>query len=545
MDCPLSQQDTLQFIEVTLKQKANNEFDPFLNECQTYVWEWYIPEHIVRFGIPSLNSLWVSNHDNNIKLATMLERVHPDDVEKIFVRQNSPIYRSDKMFEVDLRLNVAAELKPDGTSSGQYEWYGFRGKIVRRDEQGKPAYLRGVAINIDHRVKVQMKLLSTKDRQIQTQRQHVEYCLGVMQEFKAFISNLASHADGIITGEMQGTREERLREIYMLKQQGEHLMELIDRASHVAGGQVRDTDNEVTRISLWEHLAELQQVYSLRMPQGMKVYFSNLYDDVTIYANDKLLDLMLENVVNSQMHNTRNGYLTLTYRLLNPDFIQFCVTCTESEAQFGNLEMVLTEGGMSLSFCRLLAKRLFGEVEVKQTEDRRLHYMVTLPVDARQIISPAGNSTPGVTPIREAVNGMDDDLLSDNDADAGLSELAVDQPADIQVSVLVGSNDSPELFQNQHLFNVIHFRSTDALWEAYKSQNPDIVFVDYNLSGHMQIDEAIQKMHDLYPATPIIVTAQYATRTLHHRIQLDGARYLLRNPLSLRKINVMIKKYLK
>ena len=64
--------------------KANNEFDPFLNECQTYVWEWYIPEHKVRFGIPSLNSLWESDYDSNIKLSTMLERVHPDDIEKIF-----------------------------------------------------------------------------------------------------------------------------------------------------------------------------------------------------------------------------------------------------------------------------------------------------------------------------------------------------------------------------------------------------------------------------------------------------------------------------
>jgi hypothetical protein len=45
--------------------------------------------------------------------------------------------------------------------------------------------------------------------------------------------------------------------------------------------------------------------------------------------------------------------------------------------------------------------------------------------------------------------------------------------------------------------------------------------------------------------TPVIVTAQYATRTLHHRVQEDGARYLLNNPITLRKINMMIKKYLK
>ena len=523
-----------------MRQKANNEFDPFLNECQTYVWEWYIPEHKVRFGIPSLNSLWVSDNDNNIKLSTMLERVHPDDIEKIFVRQNSPIYRSDNMFEVDIRLNVAAELTPEGKSSGQYEWYGFRGKIVRRDENGKPAYLRGVAINIDHRVKVQMKLISNKNRQIQTQKHHTEYCLGVMQEFKAFISNLASHADSLITGEITGSREERLRQVNLLKDQADHLMDLIDRASHNAGGHVQDKDAEVLRVALWEHLAELQQVYSLRVPSGMKVYFSNLYDDIAIYVNIKLLDLLLENVVNCQIHNTRSGYLTLTYQLLNPETIQFCVTCTESETKFGNLEMVLTEGGMSLSFCRLLAKRLYGEVEVRQSEDRRLHYMITLPVDSRRMME----NSYGTTPISEATTDEDDidSLLLGED----LTDLADEEDVpEVQVAVLVGSGASPELFQNQHLFNVHQVSNTDEVWAAYKEQNPDIVFIDYNLSGTLQIDEAIKRMHEWSAETPIIVTAHYATRTLHHRIQADGAKYLLSNPLTLRKINMMIKKYLK
>ena len=144
-------------------KKANNEFDPFLNECQTYVWEWYIPEHIVRFGIPSLNSLWIDDKEKNIQFATMLERVHPDDIQKVLVRHTSPLYRSDKMFEVDLRLNVASELMPDGkAASGKYEWFGFRGKTVTRDRLGRPTYVRGVAINLDERYRAQLKLISKK-----------------------------------------------------------------------------------------------------------------------------------------------------------------------------------------------------------------------------------------------------------------------------------------------------------------------------------------------------------------------------------------------
>ena len=98
------------------RSKAYNEFESFLNECNIYVWEWYIPERFVRFGIPSLDGLWANEQEKIFKLATVLERVHPDDVDKIFVRRSSPIYKSDSMFEIDLRLNL----------NGQYEWYGFR-----------------------------------------------------------------------------------------------------------------------------------------------------------------------------------------------------------------------------------------------------------------------------------------------------------------------------------------------------------------------------------------------------------------------------------
>lgn len=464
----------------------------------------------------------------------MLERVHPDDIEKIFVRQSSPIYKSDKMFEVDLRINVADELTPGGKSSGQYEWFGFRGKIIRRNEKGKPTYLRGVAINIDHRVKVQTKLISNKERHLQNQRQHTEYCLGVMQEFSTFLSNMAGHADSIITGESTGTREERLMQVNLLKEQGAHLLELIDRARQIVGSPLQSLDQSIQHIALWEHLAELQQVYSLRISNGIKVYFSNLYDNIAIDVNIKLLDLLLENVVNCQIRNTRKGYISLNYQLLNPETIQFSVSCTESEAQFGNLEMVLTEGGMSLSLCRLLAKRLYGEVEVRQSEDRRLHYLITIPVDVRKMFSHS---------VHDGADTDDDDFFDDDFSElAGSEEHRLES---LRASVLIGSTSTADLFQNQHLFNVQIATNTDDVLRLYEKNNPDIVFVDYNLPGTAQIDEAIARMHKLHPETPILVTAQYATRPLHHRIRKDGARYLMSNPLSLRKINMMIKKYLK
>ena len=112
------------------------------------------------------------------------------------------------MFEVDLRLNVAAELQPDGKRSNNYEWYGFRGMIVSRSPEGKPTYLRGVAINIDRRVRIQKQLFDKKKRMLREQQQQTEYCLGVIQEMNGFLATLAGHADEIISGGGTQSREE-------------------------------------------------------------------------------------------------------------------------------------------------------------------------------------------------------------------------------------------------------------------------------------------------------------------------------------------------
>jgi len=509
------------------KPRHQNEFDSFLNECQTYVWEWYIPEHKVRFGIPSLNSLWLDDPENNIKLDTMLERVHPDDIQKVLVRHNSPLYKSDKMFEVDLRLNVAAELMPDGVSSGHYEWYGFRGKTIRRDDRGRPTYVRGVAINIDQRIRVNKKLLASKDRLLKREEQKTAYFSDMMQEVQNFIRSLASNADSLITGADYGTREERLMKLNQLRDQVAHMLEQSDRMREQLGIPDVKYNERIRTIALWEHMAELQQVYSLKMPAGRKIYFSNLYDNTQLEVNVDLFDVLVENLLNSQLHNATSGYLSMSYSTTTDNRLQLSITCTDSHETQRNFDMVLTESGMGLSICRLIVNRLSGNLEVQAQENGRVQYLVTLPLSLAN---------------KEDYIRLDVfDELDERD----LEPTDDGKPLRSGIRVLAGSMGNTGLLEHQHLFRLISARNTDELWRHFVEKEPEIVFVDYNLTGSLQIDELIQRMHQHQPDTPVIVTAQYATRVLHHKVRQEGASYLLANPMSLRKVNMMIKRFLK
>jgi CheY-like chemotaxis protein len=505
------------------KPKTTNDFDSFLNECNTYVWEWYVPERYVRFGIPSLDGSWLDDKEKIFRLETVLEKVHPDEVNKIFVRRNSALYTSDKMFEMDLRINA----------TGTFEWYGFRGRTLRRDKNGNPTYIRGVAINVNNRIKIQQKLLNRKELLLQEERQKTNYCGGVLQEVVTFIRNLASNADSIITGAATGTREERLIRIKELQDQSERILELIDRVRGYIFNNENADDEEVKSISLWEHLAELQQIYSLKLHYGKKIYFSNLYSDLSIDINVKLFDLLIENVINSQLHNTRTGYLTLQYVTTSDEQFQLIITCTENEMSGAELSTVLTESGLGLSVCRLLAKRMHGSIEVVQTDDQQMRYLITLPRKVSRgkasftklFIDEDNSSVAEETPAETRPN---DDVLSH-----------------ALPKVLIGLGVGSDIYNSQHLFKVEIATTTDDVRERYRTFDPDIIFIDYNLKGNIGVPQLLSELCAAIPGTPIIVTSDYASRPLHRELRRMGVTYLLNNPMSLRKVNVMVKRYLK
>lgn len=507
----------------------NNEFDLFLNECQTYVWEWYIPEQKVRFGIPSLNSPWSEDKVLNVKLDTMLERVHPDDIQKVLVRHTSPLYKSDKMFEVDLRINVADELRPEGqASSGRYEWYGFRGKTIMRDRHGRPTYVRGIAINVDQRYRAQAKLLQQKDRQLTDARQKANYCTGVIQEVGVFISTLAENANTIISMDGNNDSETRMMCLSDLKDQVGHILELTDKFKFSLSGNELNGSHDAKTIPLWEHLAELQQVYSLKAGSQLRFYFSNLYDDFLFHVDVKVFDALLDNVIGALLKSHKTGYTTLSYVVdKEQDVLRITVSYTGGGTIANETRTAFTESGLGLSVCRLIAKRLWGNIQVEQSDASKLRYIISLPLNAHRM------------------EKKEEDLLD---------ELSRERVAEVEAStqsraalphVLIGMRRDDSLYRNQHLFDVFITTTTEELKAAFERQDPEIVFIDSSLPGKLSVLDLIAFMHRQAPDTPIIVTDDYAQRPLHKQVKALGARYLISNPLSLRKVNMMIKKYLK
>ena len=451
------------------------------------------------------------------------------------------------MFEVDLRLNVAPELTPGGQSGGGYEWYGFRGKTLSRDRLGRPTYVRGVAINLDQRYRAQQKLIDQKIRQLQNARNQADYCAGVIQEVSTFIRNLAENADTLLAAnDDPRVAEDRLMRLTSLKDQAGHILELTDKVRYYIGqDNEQKYSQDVQPLALWEHMAEQQQVYSLKAGNQMRFYFANLYDNREIYVDVKLFNVLLDNVINALIRSNTGGCITISYTVDEPtETLRIMATYSgqgsmSTVSADGNAAYSMSTLGQSVS--RLIAKRMWGDITAETGEQDRLRYVITLPLDARKPIMQAFPSRAYTANEEKKDLDLLDELKLEREAE---NEALMNSRAALP-QVLIGLSSDASLYRNQHLFEVLVTRTTDELADSFTTNDPHIVFVDSHLPGTLSVNDLITRLHRQSPDTPIIVTDDTAPRHLHKQVQQLGARYLLNNPLTLRKVNMMIKKYLK
>lgn len=498
---------------------TSNNFETILNECALYVWEWNVPTHNVRFGVPSLEGLWIDDERKLFKLTTVLERVHPDDIAKIFVSRNSPVYKSDEMFQIDLRLRL-------GTQG--YEWFCIRGKVISRDAKARPVIVHGVAINADQRYRAVMRLIESKNRQSRLTSQHSEYFVDMMQEVETFMISLAQSSDTLINAGRRGSNEEFLGQLSKLKGQAEHLMDFLDRFRSWTGYNASGEEKDVRLLSLWEHLAELQQVYSLNKKSRLHLHLVNPYDNLQLSLNVKVLDLLLENVVNAQIRNSRDGVLTMSYRMKDVHTLFLSVCCDNANPLANvNAEAAYSEEALGLGVCRLLAGRIHASVDVSQSGDGHISYDISIPLVTR------------LSNAQTHLNVLDEPLVQQHRRQSKTDD------GKLKVKVLMGLPEKTDLFEEHNLFEAVVAVTSEDLLSQLRQSGPGIIFVDDQLPGKVSLDELLAQLSNLVPEVPIILVSSRIDRANRHHVEQLGAQYLQSAPLTVRKVNAMIHRYLR
>ncbi len=121
-------------------------------------WYWYIKTNHVICNDQKIFALGFQKEDipAQIGFEFFTDKIHPDDFERVMNNMRDHLYGRSFVYDTSYRIR---------TTDGQWKWFYDRGKITKRDEDGKPVLLTGILFDISEQ-KAMEELLETQNRQL-------------------------------------------------------------------------------------------------------------------------------------------------------------------------------------------------------------------------------------------------------------------------------------------------------------------------------------------------------------------------------------------
>ncbi|MDL2207185.1 response regulator [Desulfovibrio sp. OttesenSCG-928-M16] len=132
----------------TLKAEAEHR-EAVAHMAGLGAWEWDIERDFVTYNDDYQALLGFTPEEMNGPFANLARIVHPDDLKAL--RANFDLYLAggNGVFTQEIRAK---------NNEGEYIWLQNIATIIDRDNMGRPLRLRGGALNIDHKVRAEMRL---------------------------------------------------------------------------------------------------------------------------------------------------------------------------------------------------------------------------------------------------------------------------------------------------------------------------------------------------------------------------------------------------
>jgi len=139
------------------------------------MWDWKVQTGEVHFSERWAEILGYSHNEIKSHVSAWEDLLHPEDVPSVMETLEANLEGRDSFYECEHRLR---------TKSGEWRWVLARGKVIERDEDGKPLRHAGTHMDINERMETRKKLEETLDELEQRVKERTEELTKVNKELK-------------------------------------------------------------------------------------------------------------------------------------------------------------------------------------------------------------------------------------------------------------------------------------------------------------------------------------------------------------------------
>jgi PAS domain S-box-containing protein len=294
-------------------QESETRLDHVLRSARLAVWEYDLQtrETAVTDAFPHLlgydpNDILVESGEKwrgyqlgHQSLAAQL--LHPDDKQR-YAESLGEMIQGKETFEVEYRLRMA---------DGKWNWMRDHGRIVKRDDSGKPLLAYGVIADIDRMKRLQLELVEAKDTAESANRAKSTFLANMSHELRTPLNAILGFAQIMQRDPDMPERERENLEI--ISHSGEHLLELINDVLEMSKIEAGQSTLDVASFDLYRTLDNLEEMTRIRAEE--KGLTLTVLREPTIpryiRTDERKLRQVLINLLGNAVKFTEDGSVTL------------------------------------------------------------------------------------------------------------------------------------------------------------------------------------------------------------------------------------------
>jgi len=284
--------------ELEIKLKESEERWKFaLDGAEEGVWDWNMETNDVFFSQKWKEQLGYSENEIKNNLSEWEIRVHPEDLQKCF---------AEIQLHMENKIPYYSNTHRILCKNGQYKWILDRGKIMQRDDNGKPIRMIGTHSDLTERVLMEKKLIelnSDKDRFIQI----------LSHDLRSPFNSLLGFSDLLLKNLHKYDMQKIENQIRIIHQTIHQTYDLLEQILLWAKSQSGKLTLELQKL---EFLKEITEIIKTLENQANEKYIKLNYfetEKIILTADLNMFKTVMRNLISNAIKFThKNGQINIS-----------------------------------------------------------------------------------------------------------------------------------------------------------------------------------------------------------------------------------------
>ncbi len=483
-------------------------------------WKWDLSNHTILCDINKPIELSIYGKDVNEEQLAVPDTQY---FAKIFKEDRK---RVETAFQdlIDGRTDkIKEEYRVVNRQKGMHriEWVEAQAAVETRDNEGKPLTLVGSSLVITNRKKMELELISAKDRAEESNRLKSAFLANMSHEIRTPLNAIVG-----FSGILASTDEQKEKQEYVsiIENNNALLLQLISDILDLSKIEAGTLELHYSNVELNQLMKDLENSCRLKLKSAtVQLILEGRNEPQMVYTDKNRVSQLMLNLMMNAIKFTDSGSIRFGYEHRNEE-LYFYVSDTgcgipkdKQESIFGRfvkLNSFAQGTGLGLSICQTLVRNMGGNIGVESEEGKGSLFWFTLPY------KPAITEEPVKKPVYEPIVIEKDKLV---------------------ILIAEDNESNYKLFESilKYDYRLIHAWDGQEAVNMFREYNPQIILMDINMPG-MDGYEATKEIRKYSVKVPIIAITAFAYASDEQRVMESGFDGYMPKPINARTLKAQL-----